>query len=367
MQISNTRYEFFAGKRVIVTGGVGSVGKEIVKQLLNLDVATVRVIDNDENGLFEMEQAYLQHKSVEFYHCDICDEHEMMRTFSDMEYCFHAAALKHVPSCERNPFGAVNVNVIGSETVIRAALHNGLRKVLFTSSDKAVNPTNVMGTSKLLSERVFTAANFLRAQHHRTTFSCTRFGNVAGSRGSVIPLFCNQIASGGPITLTDDRMSRFVMPLRDAASLVTDSIIHAHGGEVFITKMPVLKIHDLARRIIDRVAPLYGRQAKDIHISTIGSRPGEKFWEELSTDEESRRLLEEERFLVVLPALASEAQRERYKYKELNFQKSDLIYHSDRVPPMTAIEIDTFLDLPGVLPPAVSELERSYPTRAERA
>jgi FlaA1/EpsC-like NDP-sugar epimerase len=347
---------FFQGKKIIVTGGVGSVGKEIVRQLVQMDVGLIRVIDNNESGLFDMEQSYGHDPRVEFYHCDICDEREMMRTFTDMDLCFHSAALKHVPSCERNPFGAVNVNIRGAEVVIRSAIENGLEKVLFTSSDKAVNPTNVMGTSKLMGERLFTAANFLRSARHKTVFASTRFGNVAGSRGSVIPLFCDQIRAGGPVTLTDERMSRFVMPIKDAAQLVIESISLAHGGEVFITKMPVLNIKDLAHRLIERVAPLYGRKPKDIPITIIGGRPGEKLWEELSTDEESRRMLEGERYLVVLPALAPAAVREEFRYDPLEMRSSVITYHSDLEGKMDAQEIDRFLDLPDVLPDEVVAL-----------
>jgi FlaA1/EpsC-like NDP-sugar epimerase len=347
---------FFRGKKVVVTGGVGSVGREIVEQLAKLEVESIRVLDNNESGLFDMEQAYGHDPRLEFYHCDVCDEREMMRTFTDMDLCFHAAALKHVPSCERNPFGAVSVNIGGVETVIRSAIENGLEKVLFTSSDKAVNPTNVMGTSKLMGERLFTAANFLRSRRHRTVFSSTRFGNVAGSRGSVIPLFCDQIRRGGPVTLTDERMSRFVMPIGDAARLVIDSIALARGGEVFITKMPVLNISDLAQRLIARVAPLHGHDPANIPITITGGRPGEKLWEELSTDEESRRMLENERYLVVLPALATASVRDTFQYEGMGMQKTSIAYHSDKEVKMTAQEIDSFLDLPDVLPAYVHDL-----------
>lgn len=343
----------FAGKRIVVTGGVGSVGREIVAQLRRTDAALIRVLDNNESGLFEMETEVASEPrggpAVDFYHCDITDEREMRRTFADMHLCFHSAALKHVPSCERSPFSAVSVNVLGCEVVGRVALMQGLEKVLFTSSDKAVNPTNVMGTSKLMGERLFTAMNFLQGGNARTQFTCTRFGNVAGSRGSVIPLFCRQIAQGGPVTLTDERMTRFVMTMSEAAGLVIESMDLARGGEVFITKMPVLRIADLARAMVDLLAPLHGRDPASVPVVVTKPRPGEKLWEELSTDEEGARILEGDRFLVVTPALATDEERARYQYDAVALEPSKIIYHSDRERPMDAGQIRDFLLRPGVL------------------
>ncbi|MFQ6551593.1 polysaccharide biosynthesis protein [Aestuariibius insulae] len=333
-----------------MTGGVGSVGREVVRQLLRLDVALVRVVDNNESGLFDMEGLYDGEPRVEFFHCDICDEREMQRTFSNMDLCFHAAALKHVPSCERSPFSAINVNILGCEIVGRVALANGLEKVIFTSSDKAVNPTNVMGTSKLMGERLFTAMNFLRNSESRTSFACTRFGNVLGSRGSVVPLFSHQIEAGGPVTVTDERMTRFVMTMEQSADLVIESMALAKGGEVFITKMPVLKITDLAQSMIDLLAPITDQNPSDIKIKFTQPRPGEKLWEELSTDEESGRLLEGEKFLIVLPAGHTQEQRKQYVYEDMQLEASDKVYHSDREAPMGRDEIRDLLGEPDVLP-----------------
>ena len=340
----------FAGKRIVVTGGVGSVGRAIVEQLRATDAALIRVLDNNESGLFEMEGEFAADHRLDFYHCDITDEREMRRTFADMDLCFHTAALKHVPSCERSPFSAVSVNVLGCEVVGRVALAQGLEKVLFTSSDKAVNPTNVMGTSKLMGERLFTAMNFLRGKNARTLFTCTRFGNVAGSRGSVVPLFCRQIAAGGPVTVTDERMTRFVMTMEDAAALVIESMALARGGEVFITKMPVLRIVDMAHVMVEMLAPLHGLDPADVPITYTRPRPGEKLWEELSTDEEGARILEGERFLVVTPALATAEERARYAYDGVELAPSSIIYHSDREAAMDAGAIRAFLLRPGVLP-----------------
>jgi len=346
---------FFKGQRVIVTGGVGSVGSEIVRKLSKLDVATIRVIDNNESGLFDMEQQYRDDPRVEFFLADITDEREMRRTFSGMDYCLHLAALKHVPSCERSPFAAVSVNIQGVELVGRVSVENGLKKVVFTSSDKAVNPTNVMGTSKLMGERLFTAMNFLSSSKSRTLFSSTRFGNVLGSRGSVVPLFANQIANGDAVTVTDERMTRFVMTKGQAADLVLESMVMAKGGEIFITKMPVLKITDLAKVMIKALAPLSNRQSDDVELKITSPRPGEKLWEELSTDEEASRLQEGDDFLVGTPSGHTPEQRQKYKYSEMATFESDRVYHSDRESLMNEGEILAMLKEPDVLPEDVRQ------------
>lgn len=336
----------FKGKNIIVTGGVGSVGRAIVEKLVQMETGTIRVVDNNESALFDLEMEFAGNQKLEFYQADIADEREMLRTFSDMDLCFHCAALKHVPSCERSPFSAVTVNIHGCEVVGRVAIQQGLEKVIFTSSDKAVNPTNVMGTTKLMGERLFTAMNFLRARESKTIFSCTRFGNVLGSRGSVVPLFTGQIAKGGPVTVTDDRMTRFVMTMSEAADLVMESMVLAKGGEVFITKMPVLRIRDMARVMIDRLAKTHGHDPAAIEIKTVGARPGEKLWEELSTDEEANRLLEGEQFLIVMPAGHTLSQQNQtYNYEEIEVVPSEVIYHSDRQTVMTDEEIGALLDL----------------------
>ena len=346
------------GARIAITGGAGSVGRRILAILLDRGAELVRVIDNNESALFELERRYDDRPECEFYCCDVCDEDELRRCLSSIDYCFHTAALKHVPFCERSPFSAVNVNIRGSEAVIRASFEAGISKVLFTSSDKAVNPTNVMGTSKLMGERLFTAANVMGGGSGRVrpVFASTRFGNVAGSSGSVIPLFCSQIARGGPVTLTDDRMTRFMMTLQHAAELVVDSIRFARGGEVFVTKMPVVRIVDLARVMIRELAPLYGRRPGEIEIRRIGVRPGEKMWEELSSDEEARRIYEGREYLVILPALQPPgALSVEDSYSGMDLEPSPTVYHSDRETPMSDDEIVEFLRSPDVLP---GELQR---------
>lgn len=338
-----------SGRRVIVTGGAGSVGTELVRQLLDRPVAMVRVIDNNESAIFSLQERLSQNRRCEILFSDIRDEYELNRVFSGMDLCIHAAALKHVPSCELSPASAVQTNIIGTQQVIRAGLRNGLSHVLITSSDKAVNPTNVMGTSKLMAERLFTAANALSEGSHRCVFSATRFGNVAGSAGSVIPLFCEQLRDGRDITLTHPSMTRFIMTLENAAGMLLESINWARGGEIFITKMPVVRIADLARVIVRLVAPVFGRSPASVTIREIGPRPGEKIWEELNTDEEVRRTYDLGNYLVVLPALRNFYGEIDYEYDGVPLVPATKIYHSANEPAMSEAEIEAFLLQPGVL------------------
>jgi len=342
---------FFKDSVAVVTGGVGSVGSELIAQLLRLGVKEVRSLDNNESALFEAEQEYADDPRFKAFHADIVNEWETLRVFSGADYVFHAAALKHVPSCERSPFSAVDTNILGIQSVIRAAQRNRVKKVLFTSSDKAVNPTNVMGATKLMGERLFSAANFMSVgPRSDTIFSSTRFGNVAGSRGSVIPLFLSQIKKGKAVTLTDDRMTRFIMNKEQASSLVIESIVHARGGETFITKMPVLRIADLARLMIQTLAPVFGHDPSDIRIAITGSRPGEKLWEELSSDEESRRILEGDKYLCVLSATHGRIESAEPLYAGLGLRRSSCIYNSEFEQKMSDAEILDFLFQDGILP-----------------
>jgi FlaA1/EpsC-like NDP-sugar epimerase len=240
----------------------------------------------------------------------------------------------------------VKVNVHGMENVVRASQAGGVKKVLFTSSDKAVNPTSVMGTTKLMGERLITAAQQMTSARRPTQFASTRFGNVVGSRGSVFPLFIQQIAKGGPVTLTHEDMTRFMMTLDEAASLVIDSIHHTQGGEIFITKMPVMRIIDVAEVLVDMMAPYFGRDPKDIEIKMIGMRPGEKLYEELSTAEELSRMWDCGRFFVVDP-LNVEAGR---KYPTENPVRTDRVYISETEPAMGHESIREFIENAGVLP-----------------
>ena len=329
-------------KRVLVTGCCGTVGSELVSQLLE-DYAVRELVglDNNESELFFAQQRYSD-RPAHFFLADVRDQQRLMRLFSGVDIVFHAAAFKHVVLCEVSPFEAVQTNINGVQNVILAATENRVKTVVFTSSDKAVNPTNVMGTSKLMGERLMTAANS-NLRGGPSAFISTRFGNVLGSRGSVIPIFREQIRKGGPVTITDKQMTRFIMSIRQAVQLVIDSVDLARGGEVFVTKMPVIRILDLAEVMIAELAAKYGHSPADIRIDIIGSKPGEKQYEELMTAEEVRRCVELERYFVVKPAFTSLYRDVAYAYPGAVNGVVDRPYHSANEPALSKDQLRRFL------------------------
>ncbi|MGE5403935.1 MAG: UDP-N-acetylglucosamine 4,6-dehydratase family protein [Candidatus Saccharibacteria bacterium] len=292
----------FRGKNLLVIGGTGSVGTALVKRLLTMDPAVIRVYSRDEYKQFlvqsdltleKNENPALDTDKVRFFLGDVRDKERLKRAMENVDIVFDLAALKHVPACEYNPFEAVKTNVIGTQNVIECAIEEGVSTVLYSSSDKAAGPTNTMGATKLLAERLISAADFHKGPRN-TRFFSVRFGNVLNSRGSVIPLFKKQIARGGPVTVTDPNMTRFVMSVPRAVELILKAVEIAHGGETFVFKMPVIKIGDLARGVIEL-------SGANTDTKVIGLRPGEKMYEELLTEEESNRALETEDMFVVLP------------------------------------------------------------------
>ena len=342
-------YSYFTDKRILVTGCCGTVGSELVKQLVtSYRVKKLYGIDNNESGLFFVDQKYSKQGYCHFELADIRDSAGLRRAFQGVDIVFHAAAFKHVALCESAPMQAVQNNILGVQNIIEAAVACNVGRVIFTSSDKAVNPTNVMGTSKLMGERLMTAANS-NLRSNGPIFASTRFGNVLGSRGSVIPIFREQIRKGGPITLTDENMTRFIMSIDQAARLVIDSSAIARGGEVFITKMPVIRIRDLARVMIDELAPRYGHDPANISISIIGSKPGEKMYEELMSHEETRRALELSRYFVVLPAFRNLYREVRYDFEDITAEGVTNPYHSGNETALTPEELRTFLHKHGLL------------------
>lgn len=278
------------------------------------------------------EQQHLHDKHACFYLTDVRDRDKLTRMMKGVDIVFHAAAFKHVVLCERSPFEAVQSNINGVQNVILAASENNVEKVIFTSTDKAVNPTSVMGTSKLMGEKLMTAANSNQLTvSGNTIFASTRFGNVLGSRGSVIPIFQKQIANGGPVSLTDAEMTRFIMSISEAVRLVIDSAFFAKGGEVFITKMPIIRIKDLAEVMIQELAGKYGYSPDEITIETIGSKPGEKLYEELMSHEETRRSVELPNYFSVLPAF-------RGIYQEIDYSYPDVVSETVTNPYISADE-----------------------------
>ncbi len=292
--------DFFSGKNILITGGTGSIGSEIARTLLNYRARVVRILDIDEEAEFELAQELRSRSNVRFLMGDVRDKERIKRAMEDIDIVFHTAALKHVPSCEYNPFEAVKTNVLGTQNVIEAAIDEEVEKFITISTDKAVNPINVMGATKLLAEKLTISANYYKGPR-KTDIFCVRFGNVLGSSGSVVPVFAKQISKNEPVTVTDPNMTRFVMTIQRAVELVLKATQLSSGGEIFIFKMPAVRIGDLAEAVIEELAPKYGRRPSEVKTKIIGIRPGEKFHEELMTEEESVWAKETEDMFIVRP------------------------------------------------------------------
>lgn len=267
--------------KILVTGGTGSFGKTMVRDLLVTDAAEIRVLSRDESKQDDMRREFGDSR-LRFFLGDVRDINSVREAAQGVDHIFHAAALKQVPSCEFFPMQAVQTNVMGSSNVVNAAADVGVKSVVCLSTDKAVYPINAMGISKAMMEKV--AQAFARNRPDaETTVSITRYGNVMYSRGSVIPVFVNQIKAGKPLTVTDPRMTRFLMSLDDSVSLVNYAFNHAHPGDLFVRKAPACTIEVLARA----VASLFGND--DPKINVLGARHGEKLYESLLGREEKAR------------------------------------------------------------------------------
>jgi FlaA1/EpsC-like NDP-sugar epimerase len=336
--------DFYRDKVILITGAAGTVGKELIRQLNRIEIAEIRLLDNNETELFHIGNEYQHTRKVMPYLGDVRDKQKILNITQGVDLIFHAAALKHVCLSEYNPFDVVQTNINGVKNVVQAAMFNKVSRVIFTSSDKAVNPTNVMGTSKLMGERITTAANIVNHNGHQV-FSSVRFGNVMGSRGSVVPIFARQILAGEPLTITDAKMTRFIMTIPEAAKLLLEAAMLACGGEVLVTKMPVLRIVDLAKAMINLLAPEIGLGPDKFPIRYIGAQPGEKLYEELMSQEEVSRTKELPNMFAILPAFRSFYQKIDYRYPDLltDVEKPQP-YISSLQPAMTIKEIEVYLD-----------------------
>lgn len=338
--------DIFHDKRIMVTGACGTIGCELISQLLSDPIyspSEVLGVDNNESALFFLDQHYIDDPRANFFVVDIRDCEEISHKMFGVDIVFHCAALKHVVLSEKSPEQVVKTNIIGTQNIITAAKANQVEKVIFTSSDKAVNPTNVMGTSKLMGERLITAANSNKRSNDGQIFTSTRFGNVLGSNGSVVPVFRNQIKKGEPITLTHRDMTRFIMSVRDSVKLVINSALYAQGGEVFITKMPVVRIVDLARAMIEELTPLYNIRKESVKIIEVGVKPGEKLYEELMSTEETRRAIELESYFSIMPAFRNLYHNVEYNYRSVGKKNVSGSYVSSNERPMSVLEIREFL------------------------
>lgn len=286
-------------KKILITGGAGSVGRILVRRLLEYDPDVIRVLDQSEPGLAKL-KSDLDDGQCRFLAGNIRDKDRLARAVDSIDIVIHTAAMKHVDISEYNPFEAVKTNVVGLQNLIDSSIDAGVDQFVFTSSDKAAHPANTMGTTKLLGEKLATAANKYSGGHE-ITLSSVRFGNVINSSQSVIPVFREQIKTGGPITLTDPRMSRFFLTYDDVTNLVLGAMRHMQGGEIFIQKMDAIWIEDLAEAMIDVLAPEYGYEPSEIEITETGRRVGETFDEKIATEREATRMVENDSLYAVIP------------------------------------------------------------------
>lgn len=268
----------FRNKTLLITGGTGSFGQTVLKRFLNSDVNEIRIFSRDEKKQEDMRLS-LNHPKLRFYIGDVRDEGSVFQAVKGVNYIFHAAALKQVPSCEFYPMEALKTNVIGTENVLNAATKAGVERVVVLSTDKAVYPINAMGISKAMAEKIMVAKARLQ-QPSETVFCATRYGNVMASRGSVIPLFVSQLQEERHMTVTDPNMTRFLMSLEDSVDLVLYAFAHGMQGDIFVQKAPASTVGDLARALKD----LFGKPNQEIRV--IGTRHGEKLYESLISREE---------------------------------------------------------------------------------
>lgn len=302
----------FKGKKIAISGGLGSIGSEIAKKSLEAGAESVLILDNRETEMMHAMYECVD-ENVSFLFCDVREYERVHEVLKEVDIVFHAAALKHVVVCELNPFEAVKTNIIGTQNVIKACLTNGVEKMILISTDKAVNPTNVMGATKLVAERLVAATCNIRHEQD-TKFGIVRFGNVLYSRGSVLEIWDRQISKGKKITVTDPNMTRFIMDTSQCVDLIFNATEYANNGETFILKMPSVRIGDLAEAYLEL------RGYPNDFYEVIGARPGEKLHEELIFRDEAPFLLENDKFLLRLPLKLKNTDI-RYYYK-LGFDRS---------------------------------------------
>jgi len=274
-------------KTILITGGTGSFGKKFIKRILQDDVKKVIVFSRDELKQYEMAQEFTDSR-MRFFIGDVRDKDRLYRAFDSVDIVIHAAAMKHVNACEYNPFEAIKTNINGAQNVIEAAIDRGVEKVIALSTDKACSPVNLYGATKLASDKLFVAANAYVGEKV-TRFSVVRYGNVVGSRGSVVPFF-KKVRENGRVPITDERMTRFWISLEQGVKFVLDSLERMRGGEIFVPKIPSMNVMDLAKAI-----------APECEIDIVGIRPGEKLHEAMIMEDDARQTKEFDTYYIIQP------------------------------------------------------------------
>ena len=314
----------FDGKKILITGGTGSLGQALTERLLKHDVDTIRIFSRNEHKQISMASKF-QDDRLRFFIGDIRDYDRLTRALEDIDIVFHAAALKHVPVIEYNPFEAIKTNVLGSQNVIDACLHENVEKAIGIGTDKAVSPLNTYGATKLLMEKLFvTANNYLNQKRHKTKFIALRYGNVLGSSGSVIPLFANQIQMKKKITITDNQMTRFSITMNEALDFILESTLIGKGSEIFVPKLRAYSISEVKNALFDIL------EKTDEEI--IGIRPGEKLHEILINEDELKNTFDLDNKYVILKSDIVKTAREIHPtIKDLDLIKTYSSKNVDKI------------------------------------
>ena len=334
----------FDGKTILITGGTGSLGRALTKKLLEQNAKTVRIFSRNENKQIEMESEFNEEKRLRFFLGDVRDSERLFTALEDVDIVFHAAALKHVPKIEYNPFESIKTNVIGSQNVIDNSLKQNVQKVIAISTDKAVSPLNTYGATKLLMEKLFVSANnYLNREKYRTRFHAVRYGNVLGSSGSVIPKFIQQIKSNEKIKITDSLMTRFNITMDNALDLIINTAKIGKGSEIFIPKLKAYNIMDVKSALFDLL--------HETEYEVVGIRPGEKLHETLINEDEMKYTWKiNDMFMITNPHY------ELFNNKNLEtnyekFEKENNLdsYSSDKVEKLTVDELKVVIKNSGLL------------------
>jgi len=333
--------KFFKNKRIVVTGGLGSIGSVIVQKLLKYEIKEIIIIDNRETELFYAESMYNVNESkngkITYKFVDIREREKLNSIFKNIDIVFHAAAMKHVIVCEENPFEAVKTNVYGTENIISSCINNNVEKMILISTDKTVNPSNVMGATKLVAEKLINSISLMKNNEIKTKFGIVRFGNVLNSRGSVLEIWSKQLKKGEQITITDKKMTRFFMSIPQSVNLIFQAAYYANNGETFILKMPSVKIIDLAKVFLK-----YNNKPEN-YLKEIGIRKGEKLNEELLLENNEDIILENEKLFVKFSIFINEEEIINIKSKGFKETTINTFVSNDNKFQLKEFEIEKIL------------------------
>jgi UDP-N-acetylglucosamine 4,6-dehydratase/UDP-glucose 4-epimerase len=333
----------FEGKKILITGGTGSLGQALTKRLLTMGVETIRIFSRNEHKQVEMESKF-QDERLRFLIGDVRDYQRLEMALEDIDIVFHTAALKHVPKIEYNPFEAIKTNVIGTQNVIDACLKRNVEKAVCIGTDKAVSPLNTYGSTKLLMEKLFVAANnYLNREKHRTIFLAVRYGNVLGSSGSVIPKFIEQIKANKQVTITDPKMTRFSITMNEALDLILNAITSAKGSEIFVPKLRAYSIVDVKNALTELIS--------DTGEKITGIRTGEKLHETLINEDEIRYAWEFENMYMIASPLYTLFNDKNIKESYQGIKKIEDVqkYSSDSVEKISVKDLKTIIENAGLL------------------